>query len=417
MRTILLTSALLSTLAFGQEHKPSPSTEVRATEGAAKWIRQLGSDSYRDRLQAENELRKLGETARKALEAAAKDDGDSEVQWRAKRLLRQIGKPAPKTEQRGIGTRGGLVDRSRPGTDEPQEPEIVERGARRTGDPREVGDMRAEFDRIFQRFEEMGLDVPSRRFFDEPFFKDLESQLDRGFGFGSGAQAGQSTNVQIGPDGVRVEVTEKGEDGKPETKVYEAEDMESFQKKHPGVLKGNGFRMGFGGPGLDLDFDKLRGRVGKLDRGFDWDMARPRVLRIPQAQGGEIDLDELPAAPMPQQGRRLGITIKPIPGALRAYLELGQAGLMVGEVQDGTLAKACGLQVDDIVVAIGGNKIGTPADVAEALGAIQKGETVRVDYLRRGQRKTAEAKKQHSGAQKREPIKPAAKPKKREQIR
>jgi hypothetical protein len=409
MRTILLTSALLSTLAFAQEQKPSPSVEVRAVEGAAKWIQQLGSDSYRDRLQAENELRKLGETARKALEAAAADGGDSEVQWRAKRLLRQIGKAAGRDAKDGAGR--GLVERGRDRAPAGREPEIVERGERR-GAPRDLGDMRAEFDRIFKRFEEMGLDVPSRRFFDEPFFKDLESQLDRG---PAGARAGQSMNVQIGPDGVRVEVTEAGADGKPETKVYEAEDMEAFQKKHPGVLKGNGLRMGFGGPGLDLDLDNLRGRVGELQRGFDWDLVRPRVLRLPQA--GEVELDELPAAPMPQRGRRLGITTKPIPDALRDYLELGPKGLMVGEVQDGTLAKACGLQVDDIVVAIGGKEIASPADVAEALGAIGKGKTVRVEYVRRGQRKTAEAEKQHDAAPKREPIKPAATPKPRQRIR
>ena len=248
-----------------------------------------------------------------------------------------------------------------------------------------VDDVRAEFDRIFQRFEEMGLDVPSRRFFDDPFFRDLESQFGRGLGL-PGAGSGQGMSVQIGPDVVRVEVAEQGEDGKSETKVYEAPDMETFQEKYPGVLKGNGLRLGLGD--LDEEMKTLRGRIGKLERGFDWDLAEPRVLRLPRPGLGVVP----PPAP-PAPGRRLGVTVKSIPGVLRDYLELGDAGLMVETVQDDSLAAACGLRADDIVVKIGDREIASPADVAAALGAIKKGDEVRVDFVRRGRKETAKTAK------------------------
>ena len=386
--------------------EPTPAPE-RVAERAAeadvsKWIQQLGSDSYRARLEAENRLKQLGEQAREALEAAAAEPADSEVQWRAKRLLRQIGpeRPGDRAPARALVERSGRQGRA---DGDRAEPEIVERrrgrsrsdqGRRGLGRlEREPGDIRAEFDRIFKRFEEMGLDVPSRRFFDEPFFKDLESQM----GPGAFDRSGHSMSVQMGPDGVRVEVQEQGKDGKSETKVYEAPDMETFQKNHPGVLKGDGFSIGL--KGLGGAPDSLRSRIGELERAFDWDMAVPRALRLPRAGG------PAPSA-APPAGRRLGVTTKPIPEALRDYLELGAAGLMVESVQDGSLAAQCGLQADDIVVAIGDEEIRSAADVARALGAIEKGAEVRVDYVRRGQRAQAKATKQRDAAPAREALPP-----------
>ena len=404
MKTILLTASLLaSTLLAQTPPQTPPEAPPSATEGAPqaakRWVQQLGSDSYRERLDAEGQLRKLGERARDVLEEAAARSADSEVQWRAKRLLRQLGgavSPRP-----DVGRRGGLVERRR-GVGE-RAPDVVERGERQ---PRRVDDMRAEFDRIFRRFEAMGLDVPSRRFFDQPFFRDLESQLGRGL---DRAGASQGMSVQVGPDGVRVEVVEQGEDGKPETKVYEAPDMETFQRNHPGVLKGNGLRIGLGDVGLDgMDFggverrmEQLRGRIGRLERGFDWQLAEPRVLPLPQA-------DVVPASPAPPQGRRLGVTVKPVPAAVRDYLGLSAGGLMVDGVQDDTLAAACGLRPDDIVTAISGRAVASPADVAAALGAIAKGAEVRVEFLRRGRPQVAETTKRHDAVAGRAPLPPKA---------
>ena len=55
MRTILLISALLSSTSLAQAPKPTPKVEGQATpSGASKWVQQLGSDRYRERLEAEN---------------------------------------------------------------------------------------------------------------------------------------------------------------------------------------------------------------------------------------------------------------------------------------------------------------------------------------------------------------------------
>ena len=50
--------------------------------------------------------------------------------------------------------------------------------------------------------------------------------------------------MQIGPDGVRVEVQEENDKGETENKVYEAKDLDDFHKKHPGVLKLHGLLPG-----------------------------------------------------------------------------------------------------------------------------------------------------------------------------
>ena len=384
MRTILLTSIFLTPLALAQTPAPAPVAETPAKpEQVEAWIQRLGSDSYRERIKAEEELLRVGREARAALEAAAADERDGEIQWRAKRLLRQLGKgvAAPRRE--------GLVERGRPGAEREQRPDIVERGRRSLPRRGGVDDMRTEFDRIFKRFEEMGLDVPSRRFFDQPFFKDLESQLRSGLDQDA---AGQSMSVEIGPDGVRVEVVEVGEDGKAETKVYEAPDMETFQKAHPGLLKGRGFGLGLGDS--RSPFDMLRGRIGKIERGFDWDIALPRAVPR-QLQGPRAGARATPDAAPSQRGRRLGVRVKPIPEAVRAYLQLGEQGLMVESVEDGSLAASCRIQAEDIVTKVGARPIGSPADVAAALGDIAKGSEVRVELLRRGERKVVMATKQH----------------------
>lgn len=432
MRTLLLVSAILSGTTSAQDPVPTPPVGLPAPAGAEHWIQRLGNDSYRVRLEAENKLRELGSKAKDALEVAAKDESDSEVQWRAKRLLRQIEK-AELQSRKGRGSASedasgrdsGLVERRRP-QGRGQGP-TIERDApdRRRG--RDVGDlevggiddMREQFDRLFRRMEELhGLDVPRHRFFDDTFFQDLREQMRGGriglgpIGNGGSGSAGSSKSVQIGPDGVRVEVTEIGEDGKPETKVYDAPDMETFHKKHPGVLQesrgGLGLRM-FDGKSGDRSLrdmiDEMRVDVGAPQRGFEWQLLKPRVIPFdrgfqpPRAEG------TIPASPVPATGRRLGIRTRPIPEALRDYLEMAPGiGLMVDSIQEDTLAEALRLRAGDIVTEINGSKIGSAEDVGKALGAIKKGDDVEVGFVRRGERRDAKTKKQHDAAMDTKPV-------------
>lgn len=425
MRTLLLTAAFLTPFVSAQEAGSQP-PQVRVTpDGVQKWIRQLGSDSYRDRLDAENKLRAKGKAAKSALEAAAGDERDPEVQWRAKRLLRQLAKPEAGGES--DSTERGLVDRNRP-RDSGQDREIVRGGRRESGgqgrarrDLRGIGDVQAEFDRIFRELErDHGVDVPRFRFFDDRFFDDIRAQMERmqvgGRPGGGGTSQSQGMSVQMGPDGVRVEVTETDENGDSDTKVYTAPDMETFHKKHPGVLKKGGANIGLRGLGLtdpDNLLDGLRMQMGKPERGFGWQLLKPQVVPLDRAfRPAPVGQPKLDNPAVPAKGKRLGVQIKPIPTTLRDYLELAPGtGLMVDVVQQDTLAAALRLQPGDIVVAINGAKIdGVPA-VQKALGSIKAGSDVKVEFIRRGERREATAKKQHDAARAREEIAP--KPRKR----
>lgn len=421
MRILLLLSVFLSATGIAQEPGSSPADPARKAEtpapqvqapqaDAQKWIQQLGSDSYRDRLEAENKLREMGEKSREALQAAAQDGRDGEAQWRAKRLLRQL-------DGAGLGSResqaqdrdtvrgdSGLRERRRS-----SQGSVTERGTDQ--DMGGVEDMRSEFDRLFRRMEQQhGIDIPRHRFFDDTFFKDLRSQMDRD-------SNGRSVSVQVTPDGVHVEVTETGKDGKPQTKTYDAEDMESFHKKHPGVLQENSNGLGlraFGRADMSDLFEQMRVDVGAPQRGFEWRMLQPKV--VPFDQGGRVrPRSILPPsagaeaeAAIPPNGARLGVVIKPIPEALRDYLELAaDTGLMIETVQEDTLAVSLQLRAGDIVTSINGQNIASPADVQQALRAVKKGDSVKLDFIRRGERRHAETKKLHDAEPARAELKPS----------
>lgn len=385
---ILVAAAGLAVCLSAQEpvaptQPPAASAPDSPQKGADALIRDLGSPSYRTRLGAERALRDLGKQAVPALQQAAEQGDDPEVQWRARRLLRQI--------ERG-GERD-LVERG--AAPEAQQPEPQDRQGRRPALRRgpEGGVMRDQFESLFERFErEFGIDIPRARFFDDDFFRDLQEQLQSGQG------RSQGMTVQIGPDGaVRVETKERNEKGEVESKVYEAPDMETFQQKYPGVLQQNG--LGFGAwPWRG----SLRAELGPVLRGFDFDAdaLRPRVLPFGRAPAAGDDAVE-PAPAPPPAGRRLGVGIRSeISADLRAHLGLEDGeGLLVESVQSGSLAESLGLAAGDIVTRIGGAKIGSPADVQQALGAIEKGATVEVQFVRKGVAKTASATKTEAAEQ------------------
>jgi hypothetical protein len=356
-----------------------PATAQKQDPGA--WIKDLGSDSYRTRLDAERALLKLGEAVRPALEKAAGNADDAEVQWRARRLLRQLGRAGgDQLERRGAGPREGAepeVDSTpRAGGQEPGGSGRPLVPWFRRGQPMQPEAVREEFDRLFEQFErDFGLDIPRARFFQDDFFKDLQDQL------GKGTTRGQGMSMQIGPDGsVKVQVQEKGPDGKVETKTYEAPDLETFQKNHPDVLQQNGLGMGL------LRGNMLRG-LSPL-RGFQLDGPRGgwQILTPDTADPFTGFEQATPAPPPPPAGKRLGISIRDgIPDEVRKYLELDEGvGLQVEAVSPNTLAEALGLQPGDIVTHVGGKPVGSPQDVQQALGPIGKGEEVVVELVRKG---------------------------------
>lgn len=415
MRKILLVAAtgLASSLlaqdptapkppAAGAETSPPANTaqpeaaSPEAGKEVASLIRQLGSDSYRQRVEAERRLRELGEVALPALRDAAAQKDDAEVQWRARRLVRQLEGAAPlasrgRTEGRDGRANDGKVGEGKPNDGQPQlesAPKVQRRLPVFGGVD---DDMRQQFQSLFERLErDFGVDVPRARFFEDPFFRDLQEQMQ------SGGGASRGMSVQIGPDGaVHVEVQQQNDKGETETKVYDAPDMETFQREHPGVLQQNG---------LSLSPFFRSGRLfgGDTMPGFRWEMGGPDVQVLPFGATPRRDrapaMDVAPVAP--PAGRRLGIGIRPeIPAELREYLELPEGtGLMVDSVQPDSLASALGLMRGDIVTRIGERTIGSPQDVQDALGPIEVGGDVVVTFVRKGKEKVAKAKKSEANA-------------------
>jgi hypothetical protein len=308
----------------------------------------------------------MGQDALPALRQAAENDTDAEVQWRARRLIRQIER----------GDSGGLGRREQGGrqADEPRDP-LRTRAQAPWTDPWGT-DVQERFDRLFRDLErDFGMDVPRSRFFDDSFFKDLQEQMQemqqRMQGLQQGGTAGgQSMSMQVGPDGVRVELKRKNEKGEEEKQVYEAPDLQTFEQKYPGVLQqhGLGGRFLFRGP-------------------FGGDFLRIEPMPLRRGQAAPPDAPEaLDPVVVPPPGKRLGVVVKQeIPAEVRSYLGLDDdVGLMVEQVQDGTLAKQLGIEPEDIVLKIAGRQIHGIPDVQEALGSVAAGGTVEVVLLRRG---------------------------------
>jgi len=202
---------------------------------------------------------------------------------------------------------------------------------------------------------------------------------------GSSSSSGQSMKMSAGPDGVRVETEEIDENGTKKRKVYEAENMEAFQKKHPGVLKSLD-------PGIRVHsvFEFSKNFPGGIFQGPK--TLRTRVLRKDgERQRIEVETDtdrdhkDAQRQP-PTEGKKLGFYVGELAPSVREYLGLDDGlGLLVDRIAAGTLAEKLKLKAGDIVVQLGKAKIYSTDDVRRGLEAIQNDEDVSVKVIRRGQ--------------------------------
>ncbi|MEM7198709.1 MAG: PDZ domain-containing protein [Planctomycetota bacterium] len=361
-RTIptILFCGLLAAFPMAQESSGAPPSEVAAPDTGVL-IQRLGDTSYAARQDAEARLRELGPAAVGALQKAAEEDADPEIRWRARRLARQIDR-GDRLSPRGPH-RSGRSGRPVPGDRAPAV---------------ELDDV---FDSVFERLErDFDLDIPRRHFFHDDFFQDLRQQMDQlrqlhssPFMGRSGA-AGQSVQLQITPDGVRLQVEEKGEDGESETKTYEAPDLDRLREEYPDVAErylggvGGGLRFGWGA------------RPQRDARGA------PRFRALPNPFGGlRPGGSRSGATPMDDRGPRLGIYARPIGEDLRAFLglESPRQGLLVDRVIEGSLAERLGVQASDVVLEIDGRAVSSPLEIRQALAAA--GAELEVKVNRRGE--------------------------------
>jgi serine protease Do len=129
----------------------------------------------------------------------------------------------------------------------------------------------------------------------------------------------------------------------------------------------------------------------------------------PQAPAEEVAVEPADAAPqveapappveMPQAGAPvpaaaarayLGVAGSQVPDLLGEHLKLepGQ-GVVIRTLQpDGPAAKA-GLEVNDVVTKVGGKAVGNHEQLREAVAGHQPGQELDVDYIHRGEAKTA----------------------------
>lgn len=202
-------------------------------------------------------------------------------------------------------------------------------------------------------------------------------------------QKNSNVFLKIGPDGVRLEVSEVN-DGKEEKQVYEAGSVEEFRQKYPEVAERFGIQER-GGMGFQF-------RIGQ----------EPRGPRSPGFRffGPETRIQE----GSPPAGDRLGVEIDSVGEALADYLDLDDGiGLLVRGVEKRSLAERMGIQSKDVLLRINGNEVRGRDTILETLRGTPAGGEVIVDVLRAGSGRLTLRGKKLTGDEK--PSKPLEKSK------
>jgi len=84
----------------------------------------------------------------------------------------------------------------------------------------------------------------------------------------------------------------------------------------------------------------------------------------------------------------LGVNIGDVNAEIANKLNLERVeGVYVGAVTENGAAKEAGLKAEDVIVAVGGEKVKTSAELQEKISQYRPGDDVKVDVLRNGERK------------------------------
>jgi serine protease Do len=89
-----------------------------------------------------------------------------------------------------------------------------------------------------------------------------------------------------------------------------------------------------------------------------------------------------------QEGPHIGLALAPLSPQTRQQLQVPEnaSGAVVAQVQPGSPADKAGLQPGDVVVDVGGKRVGSPDEAANALrGAARAGKPFALRILRNGQ--------------------------------
>jgi len=88
----------------------------------------------------------------------------------------------------------------------------------------------------------------------------------------------------------------------------------------------------------------------------------------------------------------LGVTIQPIDAEVAEALNATvDQGALITEIVPGSAAEQSGLQVDDIIVGVNGDKITNASELRNTIGLKGSGESVNIEYIRDGDTRTTSA--------------------------
>ncbi|MCY2961794.1 MAG: PDZ domain-containing protein [Planctomycetota bacterium] len=294
------------------------------------------------------------DAAREAVRAWSTDSARPDLAWTARLALREVER-RPGTHLRALKNFGG--------------------GA--------MDDLRGRFDELEKRFG--GLDS---------MFGDLQRDLDRMFP-GQGPQGGapapgvsphgtsrsesQSFRMQVGPDGVKIDVDEDV-NGEKSTRTYTGKSLEDILEANPelkdkvGAVDGHQFLFGGQGGARGFGFRSPFGTGPDPKNLFDQD---------------EDDRWSGPAKPLlspstPGKTRTdiLGVLYTKPAAEVRERRKLEDGvGLEVERTEPGTIAAALGVEAGDVLVALNGRALKDREDVVGALRDRKSGEPVKLEVV------------------------------------
>jgi hypothetical protein len=316
---------------------PQPQQDSRGTApGADEWRQKL-TDSDLDR--REKAYADLVESARgdravrSAIEQWAQGKDAPELAWSARLALRELrnGSPARSRGPSNSLRPGGPLDDLRSRFDELE---------------KHFGGMDLRFDDLRSRLEEMLRNQPGA--------PDLQ---------GGSTQEFQGYKLQVGPDGVTLDATEKDKDGKVETKTYKAKDMDELLQNYPELRE----RIG-----ADMHFD-LRGFPGADGRLPPDDLPDGNWLRNARpTQEPPTDVLGIYSSKLaPERAKALGLQ--------------PEQGLNVERVEPGTIAQVLGVRRGDTIVELNGKPIYSVDDVRKTLRSRKADEDVVVTLIGEGE--------------------------------
>ncbi len=423
MRTTAFTLTVLLLLPLGAawvlaDEPPAPEPGADA-ERIQELIRRLGADDYQTRTAASEELTKIGEAARPALEEAAKKGESPETRWRAEQILRRLkggeAQPLDGTEiepeddedepsaqsdlQRQMEAIREMMKRLHRGRSGLGGPGWDFFGARRfkapglvleqkidgakliaktkdaNGVEREQVYRGRDLDEILARNPDLkrhaGMDELKKQL--DPFaqWRDLLGQGGTSIRIGPGGSgttffSSQGLTVREDGTGATVTVTEQDEEGKPVQKVYKGESLDEIKKEHP----------------------HLKERLDKLKSGITFSFGPTQFVR-PGQRGFRLEPFR-PTTPSRTErtARTFGIVVVPVDSVLAYHLSLGRdEGVLVKSVIPGSQAEQMGMKRNDIVLSVNGQAVtGTKMLPALLRGPVHDNGALEIELVRRGER-------------------------------